>query len=412
MTAASRARLLRSVRLSIRILAAHPLRTALSVSGVLVGVSAVMVMSAVGSGAERRVLARIQAMGTDLLVVTGAPAPRVAGRARQAASVTALRPADADAIAGEAFLARAAAPGVTRAVIARWEGRNVPTTVMGTTPAGLRIRGIRAAAGRVFDDEEDRQRRRVVVLGPVLARTLFGEVDPIGLELRLGSVPVEVIGVLTPRGTDVAGADLDHVAVVPLETAMRRLLNIPYVHALYVQGAPGGNLSGLEAEVREILGRRHARRSGTPEPFVVQNQSVVLRTERGTARAFTRLIVATGLLALLAGGIGILATMMLSVRDRRREIGLRRAVGARTRDIRLQFLLESVLVATTGGAAGIVAGLGMTVVAAVLGPWDLVIPWRAALVGFASSAGLGLLVGTIPASRAGRLQPVEALRAA
>lgn len=412
MTAADRSRLLRGARLSIRILLAHPLRTALSVSGLLVGVSAVMLMSAVGSGAERRVLAQVRAMGTDLLVVTGAPAPRVAGRERQAAGVTLLRPADAEVIAAEAFLARAAAPAVSRPMVARWEGRNVPTTLFGTSQEGLAIRGLRAAAGRLFDEGESRERRRVAMLGPVLARTLFGETDPVGQELRLGNVPIEVIGILAARGTDVAGADLDDVVVVPLETAMRRILNIPYVHAVYVQGRPGADLSALELEVREVLGQRHPARAGTPEPFLVQNQAVLLRTERGAARAFNRLIVATGLLALLVGGVGILAIMQLSVRERVREIGLRRAVGARSRDIQLQFLLESGLVSAAGGVAGVTAGLAVTAVAALVGPWDLVLPWRAALGGLGCSVGIGLLVGTIPAARAGRLPPIEALSAA
>jgi putative ABC transport system permease protein len=210
----------------------------------------------------------------------------------------------------------------------------------------------------------------------------------------------------------VAGGDLDDVVVVPLETAMRRILNIPYVHAVYVQGRRGADLSALEMEVREVLGRRHPVRAGTPEPFLVQNQAVLLRTERGAARAFNRLIVATGLLALLVGGVGILAIMQLSVRERVREIGLRRAVGARSRDIQLQFLLESGLVSAAGGVAGVTAGLAVTAVAALVGPWDLVLPWRAALGGLGCSVGIGLLVGTIPAARAGRLPPIEALSAA
>jgi putative ABC transport system permease protein len=403
--------LARSVLLSLQILAAHRLRTALSVSGLLVGVSAVIVMMAVGAGAERRVIERVRAMGTDLLVVSAAPAPAVAGRRRQQATLTTLRATDAAAIADHTLLALAAAPAVTRPVVARWEGRNAPTTVLGTTSTGLDIRGMRTETGRLFDESEDRERRRVALLGPTVARNLFGGVDPIGREVRLGSVPFDVIGVLRARGTDVAGTDLDQVIVIPLETAMRRVLNIPYVHTLYVQARSSDHLDVLESEVREILGRRYRRRSGTPELFVVQNQAVLLRTERGAARAMSQLIVGTAGLGLLVGGIGILAVMLISVRERMHEIGLRRAVGARRKDIRLQFVLESALLAAAGGAAGVVVGLVAAAAAAALGPWELVLSWRAALLGLACSTLLGLAVGVIPATRASRLQPVDALRA-
>jgi putative ABC transport system permease protein len=408
---AARARLLKGLHLSFRILAAHRLRTALSVSGLLIGVAAVIVMAAVGAGAERRVVERVRAMGTDLLMVTATPAPRVAGRARQVATMTTLRTADAAAIAEEAVRAVAAAPAVIRPVVARWEGRNVPTTILGTTRAGLGIRNLRPRTGRLFDEAEERERRRVVLLGPSLAHALFGSDDPVGREIRLGGVPMDVIGVLEPRGTDVSGGDLDHVVVTPLETAMRRVLNISYVHALYVQARSSADLPALEAEVRGILDRRHVRRAGTPEPYLIQNQVVLLRTERGASRALSRMIVATATLALLVGGIGILATMLLSVRERVREIGLRRAVGARASDIHLQFLLESGLLAAVGGAVGVMVGVVVAGVAAVLGPWDLVLSWPAALLGLVVSTGVGLLAGVLPAVRAGKLQPIEALKA-
>jgi putative ABC transport system permease protein len=395
----------------MRILAAHRLRTALCVSGLLIGVAAVIVMAAVGAGAERRVVERVRAMGTDLLLVTATPALRVAGRARQVATMTILRPADAAAIAEEAVRAVAAAPAVIRPVVARWEGRNVPTTILGTSRAGLGIRNLRPRTGRLFDESEERERRRVVLLGPSLARALFGSDDPVGREIRLGGVPMDVIGVLESRGTDVSGGDLDHVVVTPLETAMRRVLNISYVHAVYVQARSSADLPALEAEVRGILDRRHVRRAGTPEPYLIQNQVVLLRTERGASRALSRLIVATAMLALLVGGIGVLATMLLSVRERVREIGLRRAVGARASDIYVQFLLESGLLAAVGGAAGVMVGVVLAGAASLLGPWDLVLSWSPALLGLVVSIGVGLLAGVAPAIRAGKLQPIEALKA-
>jgi putative ABC transport system permease protein len=407
-----RRRLLRSVLHSLRLLANHRRRTLLSISGLLIGVATVTVMASVGAGAERRVLERVRAMGTDLLVVSAATAPTIAGRIRQSATLTTLRLGDAVAIGEQARNARAAAPALNWQGLARWEGRNVPVVISATTPAGLGIRNMRPASGRLFDDAEDRELRRVVLLGPTAARNLFGAVDPVGREIRLGSVPVDVIGVLQARGTDPGGTDLDNVVVMPLETGRRRLLNIPYVHAIYVQASSSRHLDALEAEVREVMAARHSVRSGLPEPFLIQNQAVLLRTERGAARAMDKLIVGTAALALVIGGIGILAVMLISVRERVREIGLRRAVGARRDDIRLQFLLESALLATAGGAAGVASGIVVAGLAALIGPWDLVLSWQAAVVGLLCSSLLGLAVGVIPADRAASLLPAEALRAA
>ena len=404
-------RLTRGLFLSLQLLAAHPLRTALSVSGLLAGVAAVIVMVAVGQGAERRVLDRVHAMGTNLLVVSAAPAQRVADRPRQVAVHTMLRPADAAAILQESAFAVAAAPVVNRTMVVRRDGVNMTTTVTGTTVDGLRIRNISAALGRVFADDDDRARQRVALVGPTVVRSLFRGVDPVGRVVRIGNVPFEVIGMTRARGIDSNGADLDDVVVVPLETAMRRVLNIPYVHAVFVQARSSADLGGLEREVREILHGRYPGRSGMLDAFVVQSQSTLLRTERGAARALNQLIVGVSLLALVAGGIGIVAVMLIAVRERTREIGLRRALGAKRRDIRLQFTLESTMLAAGGGLAGVAVGLGVAAGAALLGPWDLVVSWRAAALGVACSTILGFAVGVIPAARAARLEPIAALRA-
>jgi len=409
--AARSRKLWRSARLSLQLLAAHRLRTALSVTGLLVGVAAVMVMVAIGRGAEQRVVERVRAMGTDLLIVTAAPAPRIAGRQRQVATTTLMRPADARAIADESAFAIAAAPAVHRSLVARSDGRNTTVAVTGTTPEGLRIRNVHAATGRLYDEGEDRERRRVAVLGPVLARTLFGATDPVGREIRIGTTPFEVIGVARVRGVDAGGADLDNAIAIPLETALRRVLNVPYIDAIYVQARSSAHLEALERDVRARLHERHRVRPGTPEPLVVQNQAVILRTERSATRAFNQLIVGVAALALVVGGIGILAVMLMSVRERTREIGLRRALGATRGDIRRQFLLESTMLAAAGGAAGVAVGLAASLAASLAGRWELVFPWRAAAAGVACSTVLGIGVGAIPAARAARQEPIAALRA-
>ncbi len=403
-------RLWRQARLSVQLLAAHRLRTMLSASGLVAGVATVMVMVALGRGAEERVVERVRALGTDLLVVTAAPAPRVAGRVRQVTTTTLLRPADAQAMVDELPRAAAAAAAVHRALVVRADGRNTTAAVTGTTPDGLAIRGVRAARGRVHDEHEERERRRVAVLGPVLASTLYGTDDPIGREVRIGSTPFEVIGVARVRGLDHGGADLDNTITIPLETALRRVVNVPYVDAVYVQGRGTAELEALEADVRELLRVRHRIGDGAPTAFNVQNQAVILRTERVAARALDQLTVGVAALAVVVGGIGILAVMLISVRERTREIGLRRALGARRGDIRAQFVTESVLLSVAGGAGGVLVGVLVTLLGARLAGWTMVIPWWAAMVSVTASAVLGVLVGTVPAARAARLEPIAALR--
>jgi putative ABC transport system permease protein len=370
-----------------------------------------MVMVAIGQGADRRLLERLQAMGTDLIVISAAPATRVAGRPRQVPIHTDLRVEDAGAILNESAVAIATAPAVNRSVVLRREGLNRPTGLTGTTVQGLRMRNIRAGTGRLFDDTDDGERRRVAVLGPAVARSLFPGVDPVGQEFRLGNMRFEVIGVAAPRGIDPLGTDLDDFIAAPFQTVIRRVLNIPYVHAIYVQASSSRQLEALERDAREILRARHAARSGMSEPFLFQNQAMLLRSERAATAALNRLIPAVSGIALLLGAVGILTVMLMSVRERTREIGLRRALGASQKDIRTQFILESAMLGGTGGAAGVIVGVGASSAAALLGGWDLIISWDAALLGLASSMVLGIAVGSIPAARAAQLEPIAALRA-
>lgn len=405
-------RLMRNLVFSGEILAAHRLRTLLSVTGIVVGVAAVILMVAVGRGAEERILGPIRAMGTNLILVSAGQFQLIAGRQRQMSMVKTLIPSDAQAIAKECPSVLAAAPAIGKKLSVRGETENTVanTAVVGMSAEGFAIRNITVATGRVFDPQEGRAAQRVAILGPTAARNLFGEANPIGLQVRVGRVPFEIIGVAAPKGMDPSGADQDDLILVPIETAMRRLFNVTYIQTIYIQARSAEVVDRAEKEIVALLRQRH-RLGVKNDDFTVQNQATLLETERETTRSLTWLIGSVAAISLLVGGVGILAVMLMSVRERTREIGLRRAVGARRRDIRTQFLFESALLAGIGGVLGVVGGVGAALGVPWLGCWQTILSWPAATLAFGFSVSLGIVFGSYPAARAARLEPIEALRA-
>lgn len=384
-------------------------RSTLAGLGVTVGVAVLVAMVAVGQGAEQAVLERLHAMGTDLLLVTAGRVVVLGGRARQTGNVTTLTVEDAEEMAESLSLVRLAAPVQSQKLPLRWLELSSQTTVVGTTPGYVTAVNAALQEGRVFEEEELRGAARVAVLGPTVVANLFDGASPVGETIRINRIPFEVIGVLGARGLDSVGQDQDDLVLVPISTALRRLFNVDHVNNVYVQAARGRATEAAE-EVRELLRARHRIRPGRPDDFTVQDQTQAVEAELETARSFTTLIAAVSSVALLIGGVGVLAVMLIAVKERVREIGLRRAVGATARDILVQFVLEALVVSAAGGLAGLVLGLGAAVAAAWLGGWPLVISGNTVAMGMIVSSAVGVLFGAYPARRAARLAPTVALR--
>lgn len=404
-------KIVRSVRISARQLGAHRTRTGLALLGIVIGVSSVIAMVAVGHGARQDVAARIEAMGTNLLTVTPAQVRTGGGRAQVRGSVTTLTLQDAEALREELPSVVAAAPWASRRMPVKLEGLSTTTTVLGVTPDVLDILAVAPVSGSFYTEREEVTGGRTAVLGSTVARALFGDDPAVGQRVLIGRVPFEVIGVLRTRGTDLSGADQDDVVMIPLRTALRRVLNQDWLGGIHLRARSGAEMEAAAEQARWLLRERHGLdRTGAADDFEIQTQTELMAAHREIGDTFTTLTGGIAVVSLLVGGVGILAIMLMSVRERTREVGLRLSVGARRRDVRTQFLAEALMLGTGGGLAGVALGLAAAAILAATTEWPVAVePWSVGLsLGF--SLLVGVFFGVYPAHRASLLDPVEALR--
>jgi putative ABC transport system permease protein len=404
-------KVVRGLRISARQLGVHRTRTALSLLGIVIGVSSVISMVAVGHGARQEVMGRIEAMGTDLIMVTPAQVRSAVGRAQVRGTVTTLTPQDAEAILDEVPQVMAAAPWASRRMPVTFEGRSSSTTILGITPEVLDVLNVGTATGSFYTDRDEITAGRSLVLGPSVASALFGDEQAVGRRVRIGQVPFDVVGVLRPRGTDLSGVDQDDVVMIPLRTALRRVFNQEWLGGIYLRARSGADMEPAADQVRWLLRERH-RLDGTDadDDFVIQTQVEIMAAHREVGDTFTTLVGGIAAVSLLVGGVGILAVMLMSVRERTREIGLRLAVGAKRRDVRTQFLTEAVMLGTGGGLAGVALGLTGAAVLAVATDWAVQVEPVSVGFSFGFALLVGVFFGVYPAHRASLLDPVVALR--
>lgn len=401
-------RALRLLGTAVRALLAQRLRSILAVGSVSVGVAAVVVTHALGVGAERELVGALASMGPNLLVVRPRPVPRTVARRELQGAVTTLTSADQRAM-GELPAVELAVPSVSGPVRVKVERASMTATLVGTTPQFLRARSFQVAAGRFVCDEDDRLARRVAVIGARVASELFPSGEAAGATLRVRGVPYEVVGRLAAKGVLADGSDEDGLVVVPLRTAQRRVFNTHWLDGVFVSVAAPGLQPRVERALRALLRERHRLPAGRADDFEVQDKARALAARRDTV-AFLALLT-TGLagLALLVGGTGILALMLLSVRERRAEIGLRVAVGATPRDVLLQFLTEALVLALAGWASGLLLGAVSAAALSAATGWSVGASPTTALITLASTVGTGVAFGTLPALRAARVPPILAL---
>ncbi|MBI2881874.1 MAG: ABC transporter permease [Candidatus Tectomicrobia bacterium] len=403
-----------SLRIAIRALQANLLRTSLTMLGIIIGVGAVITMVSVGAGAQARVSEQIQSLGSNLLVVlTGSVS---AGGVRMGAGThLTLTEDDAWAIQREIPAVQAAAASMrgNRQVI--YGNLNWFTLIQGATPEYFEAREWDIVAGKAFTQEDVDGSAKVALLGQTVIQRIFGDSDPLGQIIRIQKVPFTVIGVLDRKGQSLRGDDQDDIIVIPLSTAKKRVLGVSLanqrsVYSIMVKVREAHLLQEAEQQIRGLLRQRHRLQPQQADDFTLFNLSEILKAQEESSRVLTILLAAIASVSLLVGGIGIMNIMLVSVTERTREIGLRMAVGARSRDILAQFLVEAVTVSLIGGGIGIALGLIGSYAIAYLAEWRILIQPEAVLLAFTFAAAVGVFFGFYPARKASRLDPIEALR--
>jgi putative ABC transport system permease protein len=385
-------------------LGASKLRTALTMLGMVIGVGAVVTMLSMGEGARAMIEGEIRSLGTNLLSVTpGAP---TRGPVRTG-SVETLTWDDARAIAelGEVALVSPESMGSAQV---RYLAKNMTSSVVGATVPYLAVHSYDLTAGTAFSDNDLLARRRVAIIGANVARTLFGNLSPVGERIQIKGMSFKVLGVLEEKGNEGFFSPDDQI-LVPLSTHQAALFGRDYLSSIALQVASEEATPRVETEIKRLLRLRHRLGASAEDDFDVRSQQEMLQVMGQVIGIFTALLGSVAAVSLLVGGIGIMNIMLVSVGERTREIGLRMAVGARRRNILLQFLVESVIVSVAGGLVGLGLGaVGAAGVASVAG-WPMVVPVYAVVLALATSFGVGLVFGVSPARRAARLDPVEAL---
>ena len=398
-----------SFGIAVTALLANKTRTLLASLGILIGIASVIVMVAIGKGSQQEVLDVIAGMGENMVTITAGEMKRRGGRLRLSGNVTTLSPRDAERIASEIEEVELVAPFEEKRMNAKFDNNAAETTITGSTLDFQFIRGYRIENGEMFSEQDLKTGNRVAIIGKTAIKNLFGEEDPIGQVVKVHFIPFKIIGVFEAKGVDTNGLDQDDLIFIPLPTLMRRIVNQTHVSRIFVKISSRENIEKASEKIRELLRESHKLSDDREDDFTLVSQLDLEDMKRETSELFTKLIVGVAAISLLVGGIGILAVMLISVKERTKEIGIRRAVGASRSNIIRQFLYESLIIGFLGGGIGIALGVGLTLGLTYWGDWTLLLDedsiWKASWV----CALIGMIFGVVPAIKASKLDPMEAL---
>lgn len=391
-----------------RSLLANKVRTGLSMLGILIGVSSVIAMLALGTGAQESIKKQLSSLGSNMLVLRPGNS-RSFGVSLGAGAVTRFTIEDASEIRTNVKSAKHVGATVSGRAQVVFNDKNWSTQVQGASQDYAEMHSSAPVAGRFFTDEDDQQRQRVAVIGMTVVREVFGDVNPIGETIKLNKVSFQVIGILPEKGAT-GFRDQDDIIVIPVTTAMKRLLGKEYVDSIEIEVAEQNMMDEAQEQIKSIVMQRHHLRADQDDTFQVRNMADIQSALNETTRIMSLLLASIAAISLLVGGIGIMNIMLVSVAERTREIGLRKAVGANRSNILLQFLIEAMVVSIAGGAIGIILGSTIAFTLSHLGNWPAVVSPESVLLSVFFSATIGIVFGLWPARRASMLHPIAALR--
>jgi len=401
-----------SLLIAIRALRVNKMRALLTMLGIIIGIAAVIAMVAIGAGASKMISDQIASIGSNLLLVL--PGSTTSGGLRTGSGGTpTLTYDDAKTVKAECPSVAEVAPTIRGSAQVVYGNQNWSTIVMGITPDMLTVRDWSLASGRNISMADVDGATKNCLIGQTVAVTLFGDADPVGKIVRIKKIPFTVIGILEHKGQSPQGTDQDDVIFIPLRTAQRKVFGSQFpdtIGAMMIQARDAEVLKKAEEEVTALLDQRHRIGPARERDFTVRNLSEILAVSEQSSKVMSLLLGSVASISLLVGGIGIMNIMLVSVTERTREIGIRMAIGAKRRDILLQFLTEAVLLTTCGGIIGMGLGVGGAMAVSKLMKWPTLISSEAILVAFLFSAGVGVFFGFYPARKAAALNPIEALR--
>jgi putative ABC transport system permease protein len=401
-----------TLRIAFRALKVNKMRSALTMLGIIIGVGAVIAMLAVGTGASKRISEQISSMGSNLIMIL--PGATTAGGVRMGSGTQpTLTMGDAEAIQEECPAVLDVAPVLSGVAQVVYGNQNWSTGVMGTTPSMLEVRDWPVASGRSFTGQDVKSATKVCLLGQTVVDNLFGDMNPIGQIVRIKKVPFTVVGVLSVKGQSPRGQDQDDTIIVPVTTAQKKLFGTTFpgmVRIIMVKARSTDALSAAERQINELLKQRHHIGPKQDNDFSVRNLTSIMQTAEQSTKVMTILLGAIASVSLLVGGIGIMNIMLVSVTERTREIGIRMAIGAKTWDIRLQFIIEALILSLIGGTAGIIIGISGSKILSAIAGWPTIVSPLSVVLAFGFSGFVGIFFGFYPAYKASLLDPIEALR--
>ena len=388
-------------------LIANKLRSLLTMLGIIIGVAAVIALVSIGNGVKQDIENSISSLGSNLLVVLPG-APRTPGARPSQGSMKSLKISDYEAIAKLEGV-KAASPMTNGSYVVIYQNKNWTTSVAGVNANFQDVNNWTMTSGRFFSDKNVQNRERVAVVGQTVVKNLFADEDPVGKEIRVKNIPFRVIGVLKSKGNGTMGNDQDDTVLIPYTTSMERVEGIDYLRRVYVVAKDDEGIDRLQADIENLLRVRHNIKDTNLDDFNIQNMKSIMETVAQTTGTFTLFLGAVAAISLVVGGIGIMNIMLVSVTERTREIGVRKALGATYSVIVTQFLIEAVVISLMGGFIGIAFGIGASKVIGMVSGMSTIVSVPTIIMSFAFSMAIGLIFGIYPARKAAKLNPIDAL---